>query len=54
MLKLKSIALGIYNLVGDKRTKNVIIVILMLMTAFGMVAPQTATSLRDMTLSMIS
>lgn len=42
----------IYDFAGDKRTKNVLLVILALMTAFGMVAPERATSIRDTLLSL--
>jgi hypothetical protein len=43
----------VYNKLGDPRTKNAAIFVLMLMSAFGILAPATATSLRDMVLSMI-
>ena len=36
-----------WSFMGDPKTKNAFLVILMAMTAFGMVAPDTATSLRD-------
>jgi hypothetical protein len=42
-----------YNAMGDKRTKNLLLVILTLMSAFGIVAPDTATSLRNSILSMV-
>jgi hypothetical protein len=52
----RSIALArwLYNHLGDPRSKNVLIFILIAMSGFGIVAPATATSLRDMVLSMIS
>ena len=43
----------LYNHLGDPRTKNIIIMALAVLTAFGMIAPTTATSLRDATLSMV-
>ena len=43
----------LYNHLGDPRTKNVLIFILIAMSAFGIVAPTTATGLRDMVLSMV-
>jgi hypothetical protein len=36
---------------GDPRTKNALIALLALLSAFGMVAPETATALRDTVLS---
>ena len=41
-----------YDRLGDPRTKNVLIVILALMSAFGILAPETATRLRDAVLSL--
>jgi hypothetical protein len=41
----------VYNRLGDPRTKNMLILILTLMTAFGMLAPDTATNLRNAVLS---
>lgn len=41
-----------YDRLGDPRTKNVLIVLLALMTAFGMIAPETATALRDAVLGL--
>jgi uncharacterized membrane protein len=43
----------IYNHLGDPRTKNTVIFVLLLLSAFGMIAPATATSLRDIALSMV-
>lgn len=37
----------LWSFLGDAKTKNALLVILLLMTAFGMVAPETATSMRD-------
>ena len=41
-----------YDRLGDPRTKNVLIVLLALMSAFGILAPETATRLRDAVLSL--
>ena len=41
-----------YDRLGDPRTKNVLIVLLALMSAFGILAPHTATRLRDAVLSL--
>jgi uncharacterized membrane protein len=43
----------VYDRLGDPRTKNVAILILSLMSAFGIIAPKTATSLRDLVLSLL-
>jgi hypothetical protein len=43
----------IYNHLGDPRTKNIIILILLCLSGFGMLAPATATSMRDLVLSMV-
>ncbi len=37
----------LWSFLGDPKTKNGLLVILLLMTAFGMVAPDVATSLRN-------
>jgi hypothetical protein len=37
----------LWSFLGDPKTKNALLVILLLMTFFGIVAPETATSLRD-------
>ena len=42
----------VYDRLGDPRTKNVLIVILALMSAFGILAPETATRLRDAVLAL--
>ena len=42
----------VYDRLGDPRTKNVLIVILALMSAFGWLAPDAARSLRDAVLSL--
>jgi hypothetical protein len=41
----------VYCRLGDPRTKNALIALLALLSAFGMVAPETATALRDSVLS---
>jgi hypothetical protein len=43
----------LYNHLGDPRSKNALIFTLTLMTLFGVLAPATATSLRDIVLSMV-
>jgi hypothetical protein len=43
----------LYNHLGDPRTKNAVIAILLILTGFGVLAPATATSLRDLVLSMV-
>jgi hypothetical protein len=50
--KLKAVILWVYNHAGDARSKNCMIVALLGMTGFGIVAPQQATMLRDIVLSM--
>jgi hypothetical protein len=50
--KCGSVLSVIYNKLGDPRSKNALIFILMLLTAFGMVAPDVATNLRDSVLKM--
>lgn len=53
MNKLQALATLVYDHLGDPRTKNVLIVVLTLMSAFGVIAPATATSLRDMVLGLV-
>lgn len=50
--KLKACACAIYDKLGDPRTKNVLLVILTLMSMFGIIAPETATQLRDAVLGL--
>lgn len=45
--KGRNLATWLWSFMGDARTKNALLVILLLMTFFGIVAPETATSLRD-------
>lgn len=52
MKKALAVISAIYDKLGDPRSKNVLLVILLAMTAFGMVAPETATNLRDTILKM--
>jgi hypothetical protein len=53
-LLAKTLALSaiVYNRLGDPRSKNALLFILLAMTAFGIVAPETATNLRDTILKM--
>lgn len=41
-----------YDRLGDPRTKNILIMLLALMSLFGILAPDTATSMRDAVLAM--
>lgn len=41
-----------YDKLGDPRSKNILLFILALLSLFGMVAPDTATGLRDTVLAM--
>lgn len=50
--KLVGVVQWLYNHLGDPRSKNVLIFVLLAMTAFGMLAPDKATQLRDIVLSM--
>jgi hypothetical protein len=45
--KLSKGATWLWSFLGDPRTKNMLLVILLAMTGFGMVAPDKATSMRD-------
>ena len=45
--KGSKLATWLWSFMGDPKTKNALLVILLLMTFFGIVAPETATSLRD-------
>lgn len=42
----------LWSFLGDPKTKNALLVILLAMTGFGMVAPETATSIRDTILTL--
>jgi hypothetical protein len=50
--KLKATAHWLWSFLGDPKTKNALLVILLIMTGFGMVAPEVATKMRDIILSM--
>lgn len=50
--KAKAFGVWAWTFFGDKRTKNCLLFALLLMTLFGMVAPEDATKLRDLILSM--
>lgn len=50
--KAKAWGAWLWSFLGDPKTKNAFLVILLLLTAFGMVAPETATKMRDIILSM--
>lgn len=52
MLQVKSALQLAYDKLGDPRTKNIMILILALMSIFGILAPETATALRDAVLSL--
>ena len=43
----------LYTRLGDPRTKNIMLLILALLSAFGMIAPTTATALCDTVLSLV-
>lgn len=43
----------LYTKLGDPRTKNLLLLLLALMNLFGIVAPATATALRDTVLSLV-
>ena len=50
--KLTAFVRWLYNHLGDPRSKNALLFILLAMTAFGMIAPDAATSLRDTVVAM--
>jgi hypothetical protein len=50
--RARSVVSIIYDKLGDPRSKNVLIFILLLMTAFGVLDPERATALRDTILKM--
>jgi hypothetical protein len=52
LAKAKAFAVWLWSFLGDKRTKNALLVILLAMTGFGMVAPETATKMRDIILAL--
>ena len=50
--RLRAVAAALYDFAGDNRTKNCLLIALALVTAFGIVAPERATSIRDTLLSL--
>jgi hypothetical protein len=52
MKKLLAILGVVYDKLGDPRSKNALLFVLLAMTAFGIVAPEQATSLRDTIIKM--
>jgi hypothetical protein len=52
MSKIVNVIKWLYNHLGDPRSKNVLIFILLAACGFGMIAPERATGLRDIVLSM--
>lgn len=50
--RIKSGGAWVWSFLGDPRSKNALIFILVLMSGFGIMAPETATRLRDLVLSM--
>jgi hypothetical protein len=52
MKKLLAIVGAVYNRLGDPRTKNLFLGVLLAMTAFGILDPERATNLRDTILKM--
>ncbi|MDG2532084.1 hypothetical protein P6144_00340 [Sphingomonas sp. HITSZ_GF] len=47
MKSILSAAKSAFDLLGNPKTKNVLLLVLALASAFGVLAPETATSLRD-------
>ena len=45
--KARQFGSWLWSFLGDPRTKNALLVVLLAMTAFGMIAPDRATSMRD-------
>ena len=45
--KARQFGSWLWSFLGDSRTKNAAIVILLILTGFGMIAPDRATSMRD-------
>jgi hypothetical protein len=52
MKKLLAIVGVVYDKLGDPRSKNALLFILLAMTAFGILDPERATNLRDTILKM--
>jgi hypothetical protein len=51
--KLLSAVEWLYTNLGNPKTKNIILLVLALMNIFGMVAPSTATALRDVVVGFV-
>jgi hypothetical protein len=52
MITILNALTAVYDRLGDPRTKNAILAVLALLTAFGIIAPTTATALRDALLAL--
>lgn len=52
LAKAKAWGVWLWSFLGDPKTKNALLVLLLCATAFGVVAPKEATSLRDIILSL--
>jgi hypothetical protein len=53
MNKLLSAVEWLYTNLGNPKTKNIILLVLFLMNAFGILAPETATGLRNLVLGFV-
>lgn len=53
LAKLKSVASWLWEAWGDPKNKNRAILLLVVLCAFGVLDPATATRLRDLALSMV-
>lgn len=51
-LAVRDALAALYSAMGDPRAKNAAILILALLSAFGILAPETATALRNAVLAM--
>jgi hypothetical protein len=51
--KAKSAAAWLWEAWGDARNKNRLIVLLVVLCAFGVLRPEQATQLRDLVVSMV-
>jgi hypothetical protein len=52
LAKLSALGSWVWGFMGDPKTKNAAILVLVVMSAFGILAPEDATRLRDMVLSL--
>lgn len=50
--RVRAFGSWLWSFLGDPKTKNALLVLLIGMTAFGMVAPESATQIRDIVLSL--